>query len=68
MPILVCLAMAGILYFLLDGIIGHKDKSNGNLEVNEQGTGKCSNCNKKINTSWRYCPFCGFVEDTQEER
>ncbi|QNO16060.1 hypothetical protein HYG86_15435 [Alkalicella caledoniensis] len=66
MPILVCLAMAGILYFLLDGVIGDKDNTKTNtsdIAVSEP----CAGCGKKVNNTWRYCPFCGYVKETGEK-
>ncbi len=59
MPILICVAMAGVFYLALNKIIDSKEtESKGDIK----NSSVCGKCHREINAHWRYCPFCGNDE------
>lgn len=77
MPILICVAISIILYFILantpngsNGIEAinksHSMADDKNITVN-----KCNQCNRDFHQNWRFCPYCGNTReksDANEEK
>ncbi|AOY74809.1 Double zinc ribbon [Clostridium formicaceticum] len=80
MPILACMGMALLIYFLLSENIASREvekikcsKCKHEIDSSYEFCPKCQEklkescrkCNSKIDTNWRYCPYCGNIKKSR---
>lgn len=79
MPILACVVMGIIVYYILLNITKNECRKQKNLQVQldkslfyfdntvkNEGFEECSNCHRDFYNNWRLCPYCGNIRNDKE--